>query len=339
VIDLRSDTVTRPTEEMRRAMAGAPVGDDVFGEDPTVNRLEEYVAALLGKEAALYAPSGTMTNQIGVFINTARGDEVLLHEGAHIYNYEAGAPAMLSGVQIRPLPGERGLVRPEALRAAVRPENVHFARAKLLCLENTHNLAGGTVFPLEDFAAAAREARALGLRVHLDGARLFNAQAATGVPAREWAAHADTVSVCSSKGLGAPVGSLLAGDRESIAEARRARKAFGGGMRQAGVIAAASLHAFEHHIQRLAEDHARARRLAAGLAEAGYSVRPPETNIVLVEVERADQFLEALAREGVLATPRGPGSIRLCTHLDVGDEDVGRAVEAAARIAAESPSR
>jgi threonine aldolase len=335
LIDLRSDTVTRPTEWMRRAMFEAPLGDDVFGEDPTVNRVEEYVADLLGKEAALYAPSGTMTNQIGVFVSTNRGDEVLLHEDAHVFNYEAGAPALLSGVQARPLPGERGVISPEALRAAVHPENVHFPRPKLLFLENTHNTAGGTIFPLEDFAAVAAEARELGLKIHLDGARLFNAQAATGIPAREWCEHTDTVSVCSSKGLGAPVGSLLAGDKKTIREARRARKAFGGGMRQAGVIAAASLYAFEHHTDRLSEDHERAKRLAAGLSDAGYSVEPPETNIVIVEVGEADLFLQALAREGVLATPRTSGSVRLCTHLDIGDEEIEAAVEAASRITAD----
>jgi threonine aldolase len=339
VIDLRSDTVTRPTQAMRRAMFEAALGDDVFGEDPTVNRLEEYVAALLGKEAALYAPSGTMCNQVGVFVNTTRGDEVLLHEGAHVFNYEAGAPALLSGVQLRPLPGEGGIVSPETVRAAVRPENVHFPRPKLLCLENTHNTAGGKVFPLEDFAAVAAEARELGLKVHLDGARLFNAQAATGIPAREWCEHADTVSVCSSKGLGAPVGSLLAGDGETIREARRARKAFGGGMRQAGVIAAGSLYAFEHHTERLAEDHERAEKLADGLREAGYQVDPPETNIVLVEVEKPEAFLQALAREGVLATPGKAGFVRLCTHLDVGDEEIEAAIEVAAGIAADALQR
>jgi threonine aldolase len=339
VIDLRSDTVTRPTEGMRRAMFEAALGDDVFGEDPTVNRLEEYVAALLGKEAALYAPSGTMCNQVGVFVNTTRSDEVLLHEGAHVFNYEAGAPALLSGVQLRPLPGEGGIVSPETVRAAVRPENVHFPRPKLLCLENTHNTAGGKVFPLEDFAAVAAEARELGLKVHLDGARLFNAQAATGIPAREWCEHADTVSVCSSKGLGAPVGSLLAGDGETIREARRARKAFGGGMRQAGVIAAGSLYAFEHHTERLAEDHERAEKLADGLREAGYQVDPPETNIVLVEVEKPEAFLQALAREGVLATPGKAGFVRLCTHLDVGDEEIEAAIEVAAGIAADALQR
>ncbi len=320
-------------------MAEAPLGDDVFGEDPTINRLEEYVAELLGKEAAVYAPSGTMTNQIGVFVNTGRGDEVLLHEGAHVFLYEAGAPALLSGVQVRTLPGERGVVSPETLRGAVRPEDAHFPRSRLLCLENTHNTAGGRVYPLEDFAAVAAEARELGIKVHLDGARLFNAQAATGVPAREWCEHADTVSVCSSKGLGAPVGSLLAGDEETIREARRARKAFGGGMRQAGVIAAGSLYAFEHHMERLAEDHERAKRLAGGLRDAGYSVEPPETNIVLVEVGESDRFLGALAREGVLATPMSASSVRFCTHLDVGDEEVEAAIEAASRITADALER
>ena len=339
MIDLRSDTVTRPTEAMRRTMLEAPVGDDVFGEDPTVNRLEEYVADLLGKEAALYAPSGTMTNQIGVQVNTSRGEEVLLHEGSHIFVYEAGAPAMLSGVQLRTLPGDNGILDPDTVRAAVRSEDVHFPRSRLLCLENTHNTAGGKVFPLQDFAAVAETARELGLKVHLDGARLFNAQAATGIPAREWCAHADTVSVCSSKGLGAPVGSLLAGDGETISEARRVRKAFGGGMRQAGIIAAASLFAFENNTERLSEDHDRARDLAAGLREAGYEVREPDTNLVLVAVDDPPEFLRALATEGVLATLGKPGFVRLCTNLDLGDGDIETAIEAAARILATTPER
>jgi threonine aldolase len=334
LIDLRSDTVTRPTEAMRRAMLEAPVGDDVFGEDPTVNRLEAYVADLLGKEAALYAPSGTMTNQVGVQVNTNRAEEVLLHEGSHIFVYEAGAPAMLSGVQLRTLPGENGVIDPETVRAAVRPEDVHFPRSRLLCLENTHNTSGGKVFPLEDFAAVAATAKELGLKVHLDGARLFNAQAATGVAASEWCAHADTVSVCSSKGLGAPVGSLLAGNEETIGVARRSRKAFGGGMRQAGIIAAASLYAFENHVDRLAEDHAHARKLARGLREAGYEAREPETNLVLVAVDDPSEFLLTLAREGVLATPGKPGFVRFCTHLDVGEREIEFAIRAAARIAA-----
>jgi threonine aldolase len=339
LIDLRSDTVTRPTEGMRRAMLEAPVGDDVFGEDPTVNRLEEYVADLLGKEAAVYAPSGTMTNQIGVHVGTNRGEEVLLHEGAHIFVYEAGAPAMLSSLQLRTLPGENGVLDPETVRSSVRPDDVHFPRSRLLCLENTHNTSGGKVFPLEDFAAVAATAKEIGLKVHLDGARLFNAQAATGTPASEWCTHADTVSVCSSKGLGAPVGSLLAGDEETILEARRARKAFGGGMRQAGIIAAASLYAFENHVDRLAEDHAQARDLASGLRDAGYKVHDPETNLVLVAVEDPSEFLQALAREGVLATPGKPGYVRLCTHLDVGHKEIEKTVEAAARITSSSIER
>ena len=332
MIDLRSDTVTRPTEAMRRAMLEAPVGDDVFGEDPTVNRLEEYVADLLGKEAALYAPSGTMTNQVGVQVNTNRAEEVLLHEGSHIFVYEAGAPAMLSGVQLRILPGENGVIDPETVRAAVRPEDVHFPRSRLLCLENTHNTSGGRVFPLEDFAAVAKAAKELGLKIHLDGARLFNAEAATGVPASEWCAHADTVSVCSSKGLGAPVGSPLAGEEGTIMEARRARKAFGGGRRQAGIIAAAALYAFENHIDRLGEDHEHASYLASGLREAGYEAQEPETNLVLVAVDDPPEFLKALAREGVLATPGKPGYVRLCTHLDVGEREIEAAIRAAARI-------
>jgi threonine aldolase len=339
LIDLRSDTVTLPTEGMRRAMLEAPLGDDVFGEDPTVNRLEEYVADLLGKEAALYAPSGTMTNQIGVHVGTSPAEEVLMHEGSHIFVYEAGAPAMLSGVQIRTLPGENGVLDPETIRAAVRPEDVHFPRSRLLCLENTHNTSGGRIFPLEDFAAVAATASDLGLKVHLDGARLFNAQAATGIPAREWCAHTDTVSVCSSKGLGAPVGSLLAGDEETIIEARRARKAFGGGMRQAGIIAAASLYAFENHVDRLAEDHEHARNLASGLREAGYKVPEPETNLVLVAVDDPSEFLQALAREGVLATPGKPGYVRLCTHLDAGERETEAAIQAAARITARAIER
>jgi threonine aldolase len=332
MIDLRSDTVTRPTPEMRRAMFEAPVGDDVFGDDPTVNELEEFVAELLGKEAAVYAPSGTMTNQLAVRVQTRPGDEVLLHEHAHIYNYEAGAPAQLSGVQVRPLAGEGGVVSPETLRAAVRPDDVHFARPRLLCLENTHNAAGGRIYPVEDFRAVSEEARKLGLKVHLDGARVFNAAVAAAVPVRDWCALADTVSVCSSKGLGAPVGSLLAGERETIEEARRARKAFGGGMRQAGIIAAGALYAFRNNVERLAEDHARARRLAEGLSEAGYRVPPPETNIVLVPVEDPAAFLHSLAQEGILATPAGAASVRFCTHLDVRNEDIERTVSTAAGI-------
>lgn len=336
MIDLRSDTVTKPSEAMVRAMAEAPVGDDVYGEDPTVNRLEEYVAELLGKEAAIYGPSGTMTNQIGVHLGTRRGEEILLHEHSHVFNYEAGAPALLSGVQARPLPGEGGLISPETLRDAVGPENDHFAPPTLLCLENTHNAAGGRVYPLEAFAEVAAGARELGLGVHLDGARLFNAAVAAGVEAREWCRHADTVSVCSSKGLGAPVGSLLAGDAETIRRARLVRKAFGGGMRQAGTIAAGSLFAFENNVERLEEDHENARRLAAGLRKAGYEVEEPETNLVLVKTGDEDALIEALAGEGVLAGHGKKGYVRFVTHLDVNAGDVEKAVEAASEVLAKA---
>ncbi|MBA2693598.1 MAG: low-specificity L-threonine aldolase [Rubrobacter sp.] len=332
MIDLRSDTVTKPSEEMRRAMAEAPVGDDVYGEDPTVNRLEEYVADLIGKEAAIYGPSGTMTNQIGVHLGTRRGEEILLHEQSHIFNYEAGAPALLSGVQSRPLLGDGGLISPDTLRAAVGPENDHFAPPTLLCLENTHNAAGGAVYPLDDFAEVAAEARGLGLGVHLDGARLFNAAVAAGIEAREWCEHVDTVSVCSSKGLGAPVGSLLAGDEATIRRARRVRKAFGGGMRQAGTIAAASLFAFEKNVERLEEDHDLARLLAEGFLEAGYEVEAPETNLVLVKADDENALLEALAKEGVLAGHGRKGYVRFVTHLDVASEDIEKVVEAASRV-------
>ncbi|WP_119069139.1 threonine aldolase family protein [Rubrobacter indicoceani] len=332
VADFRSDTVTRPSPGMRRAMANAEVGDDVFEEDPTVRELEEYVADLLGKEAAIYAPSGTMTNQIGLHLATRRGDEVLLHEDAHVFNYEAGAPALISGVQVRPVSGDGGRILPETLRRSMRPVNVHFPPPTLLCLENTHNAAGGRVYPLEDFAAVSQEAEKLGLEVHLDGARLFNAAVASGVPASAWCRHAATVSVCSSKGLGAPVGSLLAGNADGIHRARRVRKALGGGMRQAGIIAAASLYAFRNNVERLEDDHCRARSLAEGLVEAGYRVEPPETNIVLLASEDPEGLLLRLAENGVLATPAKSGYVRFCTHLDVDDADVEAALGAASKL-------
>ncbi|HZT81959.1 MAG TPA: GntG family PLP-dependent aldolase, partial [Gemmataceae bacterium] len=255
VIDLRSDTVTRPTPGMRAAMAAAEVGDDVFDEDPTVNRLQERVAALLGKEAALFVPSGTMSNQVCVRTHTQPGDELLCDVNCHIYNYEAGGPAVLSGVTCRCVEGDCGILDVSQLDGLVRPDNEHFVRTRLVCLENTHNRGGGKVYPLEKVQAISAWARRAGLATHLDGARLWNAVVATGVPAQEWARHFDSVSVCFSKGLGAPVGSALAGPRDFVAKARRTRKLFGGGMRQAGVLAAAALYALDHHVERLAEDH------------------------------------------------------------------------------------
>ena len=267
-IDLRSDTITQPTPAMREAMARAEVGDDVFGDDPTVTRLEARTAEILGKEAAVFTPSGTMANQLALRAHTEPGDEILVDGNAHIYYYETGAPAALAGVMCRCLPGVRGLFTVADVEAALRPADQHFAPTKLVCLENTHNRGGGSVWPMERIREIADVSRARGLRLHLDGARLWNAAVATGIPERDYAAHFDSVSVCFSKGLGAPIGSALCGTREFIQRARRFRKMYGGGMRQAGIIAAGALHALEHHRARLAEDHANARALAEEIGRA-----------------------------------------------------------------------
>ncbi|MBN1208326.1 MAG: low-specificity L-threonine aldolase [Myxococcaceae bacterium] len=329
-IDFRSDTVTRPTPAMRRAMAEAEVGDDVYGEDPTVNRLEERVAERLGLEAALFVPSGTQANQIAMGLHCRPGDEVLTEAGSHIIQYEGGAVSALWGIQPHPLPGDRGLLTPEQVAEAVRAENIHAPRSRLLSLENTHNRGGGTVWPLERFREVVEAARKAGLAVHLDGARLFNAQVAAGTPAASWARLTDTTSVCFSKGLGAPVGSALAGSKALILEARRLRKRLGGGMRQAGVLAAAALHALEHHVERLAEDHAHTRRLAAGLAEmTGVKVEPArvETNILLVEFARpASEMVSRLTALGVLLNATGTHTVRLVCHLDISAADVTEAL-------------
>lgn len=326
-IDLRSDTVTRPTAAMREAMASAEVGDDVFGEDPSVNRLEAVAAARVGKEAALFVPSGTMANQIAIGIHTRHGESVLASQGAHILRYEAGGAAALSGVQITTI-GARGLFDDEDVRAAVLPAtNVHFAPTSLLAIENTHNASGGRIFPLAQLEAATAAARDEGLRTHLDGARLFNAVVASGVAAPRWAASFDTLSFCFSKGLGAPVGSVLCGSRDAIARARRLRKMFGGGMRQAGILAAAALHAIEHHMARLADDHANARRLAEGIQNLGLPVDPlPETNIVIFEVADTIGFARAAHECGVLVIPLDPGRFRAVTHLDVSADDIDEAL-------------
>jgi threonine aldolase len=258
-IDLRSDTITVPTPAMREAMAAAEVGDDMFGEDPTVAKLEARVAELLGKEAAMFAPSGTMVNQLALRAHTEPGDEVILDGNAHIYYYEGGAPAALAGVMCRCLPGVRGIFTAADLEAVLRPADQHFAPTRLVCLENTHNRGGGKIWPQELVREIGTLTRERGIRLHLDGARLWNAAVARGISERELAAEFDSVAVCFSKGLGAPVGSALCGSREFIQRARRFRKMFGGGMRQAGIIAAGALHALEHHRGRLAEDHANAR--------------------------------------------------------------------------------
>jgi threonine aldolase len=333
-IDLRSDTVTKPTAAMRAAMHAADVGDDVFSEDPTVNRLQEMVAALLGKEAALFVPSGTMSNQICVKAHTQPGDELLCDANCHIYNYEAGGPAVLSGVTCRTVEGDYGILDVSQLDDKVRPDNEHLVRTRLVCLENTHNRGGGRIYPLEKIQAISAWARHNGLLMHLDGARLWNAVVATGIPAPEWAAPFDSVSVCFSKGLGAPLGSALAGPSDFVARGRRIRKLFGGGMRQAGVAAAAALYALEHHVDRLADDHRNARVLAQAVAETpGLRLDPPEVDTNLIwffvdpELGTARDVAAALKQRGVLVHPAGPQKIRACTHLDVTAAQVERAAE------------
>lgn len=332
-VDLRSDTVTRPTPAMRRAIADALVGDDVYGDDPTVLELERRMAALAGMESAVYLPSGTMGNQLAVNAHTTPGDEVLLEAQSHLFINEQGGIAALSGCLAHPLHGERGALDPATIAGAVRmySNDDHVARVSLLCLENTHNRHGGTIVPLERVETLAAAARERGLRVHLDGARLWNASVATGVPVREWAARVDSLMMCFSKGLGAPVGSILIGRGDLIRRARRARKQWGGGMRQVGILAAACLHAIDHHVERLADDHRRARQLAAGLRAApGVNVPEPETNIVMIEpAGRAfdrEALVRALSARGVWMGLSGSRRIRAITHLDVDDAGIERAI-------------
>ena len=334
-IDLRSDTVTRPSAAMRRAMAEAEVGDDVYGEDATVNRLQEVVADLLGMEAALYVPSGSMANQIAVRVHTRPGDEALAGRGAHSYLYESGAAAGLSGVQMTLLDGD-GRFTGEDVRAAWKGGDHNRPPTTLVMVENTHNAGGGLVWSRAALDGVLAACRDLGLRVHLDGARLWNAAAASGQSERALAAGFDSVSVCLSKGLGAPVGSLIAGSRELVHQAHRARKMMGGGMRQAGILAAAGLHALEHNRARLADDHANAALIASGLAGAPrVSALPAESNIVMVDfAARTGEEAQRLAAErGLLFWSWGGRRIRLVTHLDVSRADCERAVEILAAIA------
>ena len=325
-IDLRSDTVTRPTPAMREAIAGAEVGDDVYGEDPTVNRLEAVAAARVGKEAALFVPSGTLANQAAIRLHTDPGDVVLASQGAHVLRYEAGAASALSGVQIQQI-GSAGLFDAEDVREHLTFPDIHIAPARLLTVENTHNASGGRVFPLGALEEAVATAREAGLRVHLDGARLFNAVVASGIAADRWAAPFDTVAYCFSKGLGAPVGSVLCGSAETIERARRVRKQLGGAMRQAGVLAAAALHALEHHVERLADDHDNARRLARGIEKLGLAVDPPpETNMVMFRMDDTLGFLQAIGRRALRINPIAPGRFRAVTHLDVEAADIDDAL-------------
>ncbi|MDH5673336.1 MAG: low-specificity L-threonine aldolase [Myxococcales bacterium] len=330
-IDLRSDTLTRPTAAMREAMAGAEVGDDVYGDDPSVNALEERSAELLGKKAALFVPSGTMANQIALLLHCGRGDEVLVGEGAHCMFYESGAGPAWAGVSFGVV-GTGGLFDAEQLRAALKPENIHFPQSRLVAVENTHNRAGGRVFPQSDVEAIAALARERGLALHLDGARIWNAAVATGRSPAQLAAPFDSVSACFSKGLGAPVGSVLAGGREGIAKARRLRKMLGGGMRQAGILAAAALYALDHHRERLREDHDNARLLAERLSEvAGVGCEPDrvETNIVNFTLEPgarmdAEELVARVRAKGVLINATGVRALRAVTHLDVDGDDIER---------------
>jgi threonine aldolase len=332
MVDLRSDTVTRPTPAMRRAMAEAEVGDDVFGEDPTILRLEAAAAERAGKEAALFVTSGSMANLIAISIHTRAGDEVLMHQDAHPFNYETGGAAAYAGVQIRPLPGPAGILDPAVVGAAVRGADDHEAPARLLSVDDTPNRGGGSVHPLVTLDELAAVAAARGMAAHMDGARVFNAVVASGVSLARRARGFDTVGFCFSKGLGAPVGSALCGTRDAIAQARRVRKRLGGGMRQGGILAAGALYALAHHVDRLADDHARARQLAEGLRALGYSASEPATNLVFVDVPDARRLVAGLGERGVKCFATGPARVRLVTHLDVDDAGVTEALSAFAAL-------
>jgi threonine aldolase len=335
VIDLRSDTVTKPTPAMRQAMAQADVGDDVFGEDPTVNRLQARAAELFGREAALFVPSGVMGNQIAIKVHTQPGDEVILEEASHIFNSEMAMMAAFSGVIPRPIPSERGWLRWEQIEPAIRPKVYYYAQTRLICLENTHNFKGGGVYPLEWAREIIEKAHERGLAVHLDGARIFNAAVATGRSVKELTEGFDSVMFCLSKGLGAPVGSMLVGSAEFVEKARRVRKMLGGGMRQVGVLAAAGLYALEHHIERLAEDHENAQLLAQALREISeVRLEPVETNIVIFELAEtpAEKLIAELKKRNILALAIGPRRVRLVTHLDVSRADVLLAAQALREI-------
>lgn len=333
-IDLRSDTVTMPTPAMREAMAKAVVGDDVFGEDPTVNALEERMAGLFGHEAGLYCPSGTMTNQIAINVHTRPGDEVICEEGAHIYRYEGGGVMATSGCSVKFVPADRGRFTAEAVADAVNDRDAaYLARTRLVNMENTNNRGGGSVWDLGEAKRIRSVCDKHELKLHLDGARIFNAMAVDGRTPQEWGAPFDSISICLSKGLGAPVGSMLVGSTAFIHQARRVRKRIGGGMRQVGILAAAGLHALDHHVERLAEDHARAKRLEASLKDLSFveNVLPVQTNIVVTILKSdtpAKDLLINLKKNGVLASQFGPFMVRMVTHLDVDDDAIDQAIAA-----------
>lgn len=328
-IDLRSDTVTKPTPAMREAMAQAEVGDDVYGEDPTVNRLEAMAAEMLGKEAAVFVPSGVMGNQLALRLHTRPGDEVIVDSTSHLIRYEGGSASSLSGVQLVCVPGNRGRLSPESVEAAIRPKGLHNPPTTLVCLEQTHNVGGGSIYSLKVIHQIAEVARTHGLSLHLDGARLFNAVISTGVAAADYARPFDTVSFCLSKGLGAPVGSMVVSDAARVQTLRRLRKVFGGGMRQVGILAAAGVYALEHHIARLAEDHVNAHYLATLLEDIPgvvVDVKTVETNMVMFQVPHSSKTTDTLLADcreaGVLLNAMGDRAFRVVTHLDVNHEDM-----------------
>jgi threonine aldolase len=332
-VDLRSDTVTRPTKAMREAIAGAIVGDDALGDDPTVHALEARVADILGKEAALFFPTGTMANEAALAVLAAPGSEVIVEATAHFFDWEMGAPAILSGLQLRPIAAPGGLLTPDLVEDAIRPGALLQIGTGTVSVENTHNASGGRVLPLETLRAIRDVASRNGVPLHLDGARLWNASIASGVSEADFAACADTVMVALSKGLGCPVGSLLAGRAPIMRAARAVRRRFGGAMRQAGILAAAGLYALDHHRDRLADDHRRAARLADAIGGLpGIDIVPPETNMVMIDLRRPDldaaAFIARLARHGVLLSPFTRTRVRAVTHLDISDADIDRAADA-----------
>jgi threonine aldolase len=337
MIDLRSDTVTRPDEGMRKAMYSAEVGDDVFSEDPTINQLEESLADLMGKEEALFCASGTMANQIAIKVHTSPGDQVICSWAAHIYNYEGGGMASNSGVTAKLLEGDYGLFTAEDVVSAIHSDDVHFPISRLVSIEDTSNKGGGATWPIEDIKAISEVCASENLGLHLDGARLFNRLVARGDDWKYYTSHFDSLSICLSKGLGAPVGSLLLGNRDFIHRARRARKSFGGGMRQAGILAAAGLYAIENNIDRLSEDHRHAKAIAIALHDhkCVSQVYPVETNIIIFTLKNeivADAYIKALQTEGVLAFATGPNTIRFVLHLDVVAEDIERIISICSKV-------
>ncbi|MBE0478047.1 low-specificity L-threonine aldolase [Candidatus Aerophobetes bacterium] len=339
MIDLRSDTVTKPTPAMLKAMFEAEVGDDVFGEDATVNLLQEKVAKLLGKEASIFVPSGTMANQLCIKTHSRPGDEVIVEKSSHIFNNETAAAAALAGVQLHPLVGTRGILYPEQIEKAIRDSDYHHPLSRLICLENTHNRGGGSIYPLEIVKEIWKVAKKYNLLVHMDGARLLNATVALGIIPVEYTQYVDSVTLCLSKGLGAPVGSMVAGDKKFIQQVRRFRKMYGGGMRQVGFLAAAGIYALDHHVERLAEDHQKAKKLAEALSKiSGIEIESEkvETNILYFKIKKeewtAQKVVEELKKREILVLPVDEKTMRAVTHLDVTRDDIEKAILAIQKL-------